>query len=454
MTRETVYGSTHWNRLPALLALMLLMPSPGFTELVEEATLGPGDGTPFANSVALSADGNTAIVGASSLSCADGALCGAVYVYRRSGASWGDPEELTAPQPEASDQFGHAVAISGDGEVVLIGAPIDRCLGTGTSCGAAYLFVREGGAWGTPARLVGSDTTFFNSFGISVALSADGATALVGDHFHACAGFESCGAAYVFVRQGEEWVEQQQLLSSDLDESDDFGLAVALSADGDTALIGAAQDACAAGIACGAGYLFRRTGTVWSELTKLTPSAPTGFDLAGSSVALSADATVAVIGSYASGCGGEPSQCGAAYVFASDVADQPHRGAGWSEEQRLAVPPGLDPTVELEFGFSVSVSADGARALVGANCPFWQIGGICAKRAFVYARSGGDWLEQQRLAPAGGDPGGRFGYAVSLSADVSQAIVGSDRAAYLYSTKIFTDGFESGDTSAWSATVD
>ena len=65
--------------------------------------------------------------------------------------------------------------------------------------------------------------------------------------------------------------------------------------------------------------------SVWSESTKLPPSAPTGFDLFGSAVALSADATVAVISSYASGCSGDPSQCGGARVFASD-------GGGRSEE--------------------------------------------------------------------------------------------------------------------------
>ncbi len=449
MTRQTACRSIPQIRSLGLLTLLSMMPSLGLasTGLVEEADLGPGDGSPFANAVALSTDGNTAIVGENTASCIDGTFCGAAWVYRRSGSSWGGAEELTASLPEASDQFGHAVAISGDGGVALIGAPFDRCSGTSTPCGAAYLFVREGDAWGTPMRLVGSDTTFFDQFGISVALSADGGTALVGDHFHACPGFEFCGAAYVFVRQGEEWVEQQQLLSSDLDGNDNFGVAVALSADGDTALIGAQEDACPEGIACGAAYVFRRTGSVWSESTKLTPSAPTGFDLAGSSVALSADASVAVIGSYASGCGGDPSQCGGAYVFASDAG-------GWSEEKRLSVPSGVDPAAELEFGFSVSLSADGEVALVGANCPFWQIGGVCAKRAFVYSRSGGDWLEQQRLAPAGGDPGGRFGYAVALSADVTQAIVGSDRAAYLYSTKLFADGFESGDTSVWSATVE
>ncbi len=449
MTRNTVCHSIHQNRALALLTLISMIPSLGFasTGLVEEASLGPGDGTSFAGSVALSADGNTAIVGENAASCADGTFCGAAWVYRRSGASWGGAEELTASLPQASDQFGHAVTISGDGQVALVGAPFDRCSGTSTPCGAAYLFVRDGSAWGTPMRLVGSDTTFFDHFGISVALSADGGTALVGDHYHACPGFDVCGAAYVFVRQGEVWVEQQQLLSSDLDGGDDFGLAVALSADGNTALVGAQQDACPAGIACGAGYVFHRTGSAWNELTKLTPSVPTGFDLAGCSVALSADATVAVIGSYASGCSGDPSQCGAAYVFASDVT-------GWSEEKRLGVPSGVDPAAELEFGFSVSLSADGEVALVGANCPFWQIGGICAKRAFVYSRSGGDWLERQRLAPAGGDPGGRFGYAVALSADVTQAIVGSDRVAYLYSTKLFADGFESGDTAVWSATVE
>ncbi len=448
MTRKTLTRLTSWIRPLALLAMSQLISVPGFasTDLIEEVRLDPGDGTFFAESVALSADGNTAIAGKVQSSCDDGVFCGEAHVYQRRGSSWHGPEVLTAPMAEASDQFGHAVTISGDGNRVLVGAPFDRCTGTSIPCGAAYLFnFDENGAWGTPTRLIGSDTMSFDRFGISVALSDDGNTALIGADSHPCPGFEFCGAAYVFVLQGEQWVEEQQLLSSDLDGFDFFGLGVALSADGDTALIGSPEDACPMGIACGAGYIFRRE-ELWNEVTKLIPSAPTGFDLAAYSVALSDDGDVAVIGSFASGCTNQPSQCGAAYVFAN--VD------GWSEEKRLTVPQGLDPAVELEFGISVSIAADGETALIGANCPFFQVGGLCAKRAFIYSRSGGDWLERQRLAPANGDPDGRFGYAVSLSSDTSQAIVGSTRAAYLFSTKLFTDGFESGDTSIWSETVD
>jgi hypothetical protein len=107
-------------------------------------------------------------------------------------------------------------------------------------------------------KLTVSNAAGGGSFGVSVALSAGGETALIGDLSAECppVGGE-CGAAYVFVRHEGRWVEQQKLTASDAAFADFFGESVALSAGGKTALIGATLTDCPAGINCGAAYVFR-----------------------------------------------------------------------------------------------------------------------------------------------------------------------------------------------------
>jgi hypothetical protein len=163
---------------------------------------------------------------------------GAAYVFVRSGTTWSLQQKLTASDGDLYDKFGYAVALSGD--TALIGAYGKMTAREGH--GAAYVFVRDGTTWSQQQKLYPSDGTLENSipvksFGIAVALAAN--TALVGADEDQDKGSFS-GAAYVFVRSGTTWSQQQKLTASDGAEDDYFGVSVALS--GDTVLVGASQD--------------------------------------------------------------------------------------------------------------------------------------------------------------------------------------------------------------------
>jgi hypothetical protein len=226
--------------------------------LTEEAKLTPSDATEhdgFGRSVALSVDGRTALVGAENAPCPMGGTdCGAAYVFFRDNrGSWVEQQKLTASDAVPFYNFGHSVALSADGDTALIGA-----LGGGT--GSAYLFVRRRNQWTEVQKLTGSDAGIGATFGWSVTLSANGNTALIGAIGVGCpTGANACGAAYIFTRQKNDvWVEQQKLTTSDAAEGDRFGSSVALSADGDTALFGVFFADCLAGADCGAAYVFLR----------------------------------------------------------------------------------------------------------------------------------------------------------------------------------------------------
>jgi len=151
-------------------------------------------------------------------------------------------QKLVASDPASGDNFGSSVALSGDGNTALIGA-YNKTVNGRMQAGAAYVFVRPSGGttWTQQQELTASDTASNDQFGSPVALSGDGNTALIGAHNKTVNGSCCAGAAYVFVRPsgGATWSQQQELTASDAAGSDGFGSSVALSDDGNTALIGA-----------------------------------------------------------------------------------------------------------------------------------------------------------------------------------------------------------------------
>ena len=104
---------------------------------------------------------------------------GAVYVFTRSGSTWSQQQELTASDGAANDHFGYSVALSADGNTALIGA-YDKTIGNNYEQGVAYVFTRSGSTWSQQQELTASDGAAKMHFGYSVALSADGNTALIG----------------------------------------------------------------------------------------------------------------------------------------------------------------------------------------------------------------------------------------------------------------------------------
>jgi hypothetical protein len=234
----------------------------------------------------MSADGATLAVGApgeASAALAQGGgpnddsarNAGAVYVFVRSGTQWSQQSYLKASNAQQDDIFGTAMALSADGATLAVSAPLEdsgaRRVGGNqgdngaSNAGAVYVFVRVGAQWSQEAYVKASnseqDDQFGGStFGGAVAVSADGnvlavgapgedssATGIGGNQ--ADEGARGAGAAYIFVRAGDQWTQQAYVKASGTEVGDTFGFSVALSADGRTLAVAApGEDSNATGI--------------------------------------------------------------------------------------------------------------------------------------------------------------------------------------------------------------
>ena len=346
----------------------------------------------FGASVALSADGDTAIMGAPS----DNGGLGAAWVFTRTGSTWTQQgEKLTAAGESGRGAFGMSVALSGDGDTAIMGAPSDN-----GGLGAAWVFTRTGSTWTQQGeKLTGAGESGRGAFGHSVALSTDGETALIGAPFDAA----HTGAAWPYTRAGSTWTQQgEKLTGAGETGAGAFGFSVALSADGDTALVGGEGDA--DGI--GAAWPYTRTGSTWTQQgEKLTGAGEAGTGRFGYSVALSADGDTALIGGE-----GDADGIGAAWPYT-------RTGSTWTQQgEKLTGRTGVDKAF---FGYSVALSADGDTALIGGH-DYFDVGA-----AWAFTRAGSSWQQPPEQLAGGGEVGfGAFGSSVALSAGAGTALIG------------------------------
>jgi hypothetical protein len=298
---------------------------------VQQAVLTTEDGDPedgFGRWVAIS--GDSIVIGAPFYGS------GAAYVFVRSGSQWTQQAKLEPG--DATDVFGRSVAI--DGDTVLVGAHGDG--DEGIDAGAAYVFTRLNGGWFQQAKLTASDAQIEGAFGLSVALSGD--TAVIGAVVHD----QHRGAAYVFVRSGNEWPEEAKLVADDRAIADQFGWSVDIS--GDTVLVGSIGDD-DAGPASGSAYFFGRSEGTWTQSAKVIASDGVTGDRLGMRVALSGE--LAVVGAPYSDNAGPSS--GSTYVFARN--NEQH----WVEQAKLVA---SDAGPDAEFGIESALW--GTRLLIGA----------------------------------------------------------------------------------------
>jgi hypothetical protein len=233
----------------------------------------------FGSAVALSSDGATLAVGAPYEASAatgvggDGASngarsSGAAYVFRSAAGAWAQEAYVKAFDTAPDDLFGWSVALSGDGATLAVGAlgedsnavgiGGDAFSATALDAGAAYVFARGATGWAQTAYVKASNTGRGDEFGISLALSGDGTTLVVGAHREASnatgiGGLQTnnsangAGAAYVFRRDAAGWSQQAYVKGSTTsDGRAGFGGAVALSADAETLVAGASYERSAA----------------------------------------------------------------------------------------------------------------------------------------------------------------------------------------------------------------
>ena len=409
---------------------------------IKASNTGAGDA--FGSSVALSTDGNTLAVGAygedsaatgvngtqteicsgTLVNCANNS--GAAYVYTRGvDGVWSGPSYIKASNTGAGDSFGVSVALSGDGDTLVVGASQEGSAATGidgaqaddcvaatpVNCaaysGAAYVYTRTTGVWSqTPAYVKASNTGASDAFGSSVALSADGNTLAVGasQEDSAATGVggaqaDDCvavtpvncangsGAVYIYTRTTGSWGQVPTYVkASNTGAYDFFGVSVALSADGNTLAIGArGEDSAATGVngtqveTCGAlvncannsgaAYVYTRmAGGAWSGPDYIKASNSDAFDFFGQSVVLNADGNTLVVGAYqedsvAAGIDGEPYD-NQVYEAGAVYTYSRTAGGAWSDPTYIKA---SNTSAHDSFGISVALSDDGNTLAIGAR---------------------------------------------------------------------------------------
>ena len=410
----------------------------------------PGVTDNFGFATALSADGNTLAISAHFEAGGDTGVdadqdddsipqAGAAYVFTRSGTTWTQQSYIKASntghigqrldpdeQPDLAgenfgpiasgeysyadsygemfddgDQFGAAIALSDDGNVLVVtataedsgtpGVNSDQSDNSKRSAGAAYVFRREGTTWSQTAYIKPSNPEVDALFGYSAALSADGRRVAIGGYDEdgspaSTNEFQDglvrgTGAVYVFDFDGDTWHQTGYLKASNAERGDSLGVAVVISDDGKTVIATAQdEDGLSTGInnipgpdyqddirpTTGAVYVFVEEDGTWSQQAYIKASNTGSGDVFGSRLAVSGDGNVLVVGAQLEDSGSQgingfqdddsALEAGAVYLFTRS-------GDTWAQEAYIK---GSNTEIFDEFGSSVSISADGSLLAVGA----------------------------------------------------------------------------------------
>lgn len=202
---------------------------------------------------------------------------GAVYVFEKNGSgTWVFTQRIYAPDPDPFDRFGRNLSVSGSTLVVGAIGESEDALGTNTisSAGAAYVFEKQGTTWSQTQKLVALHRNLYGQFGMSV--STIGSDILIGapkDELDSTGlnPISSAGAAYFFTKIGSTWSVSQKVVAEDRANLNLFGNAVAFT--DSFAIVASNSPTDSLGNNplnhAGAGYIFHKQATTWSQLQKV-----------------------------------------------------------------------------------------------------------------------------------------------------------------------------------------
>ncbi len=420
-------------------------------------------GDVFGSTLGISADGSRFIIGAGGEdSSATGVnsnqidnsstSSGAAYVYSKTGGIWIQEAYLKASNTGSPDGFGRAVAISGDGVWIAVGAPFEKSNATGINgnqldnsfpnSGAVYIFKQSGGIWTQVAYVKASNTDPSDGFGSSVSLNENGSKLAVGAYLESSNatginGNQSnnsmfgAGAVYVFNRVGNAWSQEAYIKASNTNGGDGFGNKLSLSGNGQYLAVGAeGEDSNATGVNgnqnnnsfndSGAVYIFKLSGNVWSQETYLKASNTGNGDEFGHSIMLDKEGETLICGAWKEDSNGNQNNnskqdSGAVYMFKRN-------GVSWVQETYLKA-----STIDAGdlFGVSVSITIDGSRISVGANSEDSIAIGINGNEAdnsaflsgaaYVFSNTGNGWNQESYIKSSNNESGDSFGQQAILS---------------------------------------
>ncbi|MEW5739137.1 MAG: EGF domain-containing protein [Myxococcota bacterium] len=410
---------------------------------------GTRAGMGFAKAIAVSGDGQTIAVGAQNDEGV-GLRSGRVYVFKKGATAWAQEAVLSASNAAQYDGFGTAVALSTDGNTLLVGAPgEDGAMDMEPETGAGYVFRRTGTTWTEEAILRARVPRPGDSVGWSASLSGDGATAVLGAPFDdtdatgingavgSTTTHQSSGAAHVYTFGGGAWTHVAYVKANNTGAGDNFGKTLALSRSGQVLAVGAENEDSDAttingdgannrGSARGAVYAYRiAAGTVSFDGYLKAPNSGDA-DRFGAALALSDDGAVLAVG--APGESGEGvgvstlpdnngvATSGAVYVF--------RKATAWAFDAYLKT---TNSGVGDAAGTSVALRGDGALIAIGAPGEDSDATGVESNltnedaqdsgAVFLFVYSGGTWTRGVTVKASNTGTGDAFGAKLAAGTD-------------------------------------
>lgn len=354
----------------------------------------------------------------------------AIYVYARRGSNWVQQAKLEASDKRNAFDFGKSLSLSADGSILIVGAPSSPLYDYSEDSyqGAVYIFRQKEGVWALQSRLSApgesTEGKKMGRFAESVAISADGKTALVSadlvskpivnrEKLELAKDSRSLdGAVYIYSLEGNDWHLQSTLTSqTDLPDAR-FGNSIAISPDGSRIMVGSVETKNInenTQTEQGVIHIFRRDGQSWVNETRIF-SPPLENDSGSLSkaptlkFAFSGDGKTAVI-SFIGGKIFATANLAENFVFSKS------EDGIWSQPVSLFV---KDQMAELnKFKRNVAISSDGSTVAIeyldakNEICKNTQFG-----TSYIFVQKDGIWSQQSRIV----------GRDISLSKDGSKAL--------------------------------
>jgi len=403
---------------------------------MQQAKLTASDGAQFdhfGTAVGLSEDGNTLMVGAEEFNSGEGA----VYVFTKPAGGWSVSSSFVAKltPSDGGGLFGESLALSRDGSTLVVGAQ-EANVGLNSAQGAAYVFVKPGGSWTTTtesAKLTESAGDALDESGTPVSVSNDGSTITFFGADKQNGAPSGDGAVYIFVRPSGGWsgsiTESAILTDPDPQYEAYLGIGSAISGDGNTIAAASFQATVNGNAHEGRVYVFLKPSGGWvssaAPAAVLTASDDSVNDNLGRFLVVSNDGSTVVAAKGSSTLGGAAGG-GTVYVFQEPTGGW--TGVSTEAAQLSASSGGQFPD---SFGISLALSTDGNRLVVGEN--FATVGPNCEQGdAYVFVRPAGGWVSNAAynavLSSADGAQSDFFGASVGISSDGTTIAAGANAA--------------------------
>lgn len=399
----------------------------------------------FGNSIGMSADGDSLVIGCEYYDTYTGDG-GAAFIYTRTNGVWEKTDTLVPGIIQSSARFGAKVQMSANGKVCAVGCPFVGFNAYYANTGAAFIYVKDAsGTWYEANRVRPTPVASNQYFGNDLSLSKDGSVCAVG---FISSNFDLVGKVNIYdnvdraaypssgpINQVGAFLAPYTAAVSGDDYTQWFGWAVAMSPDGNTCAV-TSPYASVYGVTAYSGLvaIYVKAGGSWSRQAVLKTSVPRSGTQIGSSVALSYDGDVCVVGAK-----NENGTRGVVYIFK-------RTGVTWSETTSLTAPitAAYDPYL---FGASVAITHDGLTCLIGApglnttqmngvNGSWSGVGGV-----YIYTNNSGTWTYKEVLLPVDtvyNIP--RAGTSVACTPDASVIVSGAPGVDWNYQSNVVSEG--------------